>query len=113
MYCYVWKNGLSMRAWNDPDNIQPGEIFFDHPPTIEELNASFPLYNSGITVLSREERLIELTSDYDAQRTELERYLNIAVNRLQDQELAAEIRQDLDNLDIEFIQKAEVIENGD
>lgn len=111
MYCYS-NNGYSIRAWNDPNDILPGEVFFDHTPTTEELRAAFPLYNSGIPVPTKAERIKALNAIYDPQRAELERYLNLAVNRWQDQEFADEIRAELNQLDLEYNQLAEAILNG-
>jgi hypothetical protein len=35
-------NGLSFRAWNQPSNLAPGEVYFASPPTTAALEAAFP-----------------------------------------------------------------------
>jgi len=44
-YAYS-NNGASFRAWNDPANLLPGEVYFAAPPTAAQLAAAFPAYGS-------------------------------------------------------------------
>ena len=41
-------NGLSFRAWDDPNNLQAGEVYFAEPPTMAQLQAAFPGYNAAV-----------------------------------------------------------------
>lgn len=63
MPCYS-NNGYSFRAWNDPNNIMDDEIYFDHEPTVDELNAAFPLYNSGVPELSIDDQADAIEKKY-------------------------------------------------
>lgn len=66
MYCYS-NNGFTMRAWDNPEDIMSGEVFFDHAPTVEELNATFPLYNSGVPIKSIDDRAKDIKARYQQQ----------------------------------------------
>lgn len=46
MFAYS-NNGLSFRRWDDPNTLAPGEIFFDHAPTDNELAANFQNFASA------------------------------------------------------------------
>lgn len=39
-----FNNGVSFRDCGEPDQVEAGEVFFDHIPTEEELIAVFPDY---------------------------------------------------------------------
>ncbi len=43
MYAYS-DHGMAFRAWHDPRSLRPGEVFFDHHPTDEEIAQAFPNY---------------------------------------------------------------------
>jgi hypothetical protein len=47
VYAYS-NNGLSWRSWDNPNNLAPGEVFFDHIPTAAELAAAFPGYTKAV-----------------------------------------------------------------
>lgn len=47
MWAY-YNNGISFRNCGGPEQVQEGEIYFDHTPTAEELTAVFPDYPTAI-----------------------------------------------------------------
>jgi hypothetical protein len=42
-----FNDGLAWRAWEDPNDLNPGDVFFDHEPTENELRAAFPSYDAA------------------------------------------------------------------
>lgn len=63
MFCYS-NNGYTMRAVDDNYIAQEGEALFSDYATTEQLNTSFPLYNSGIPVLTLDQKLDEVDEKY-------------------------------------------------
>ncbi len=45
-------NGSAFRAWNDPANLLPGEVYFSGVPTSAQLAAAFPSY--GVVPLAQQ-----------------------------------------------------------
>ena len=45
-------NGASFRAWNEPSNLLPGEVYFAAPATPTQLAAAFPSY--GVVPLAQQ-----------------------------------------------------------
>lgn len=64
MFCYS-NNGYSMRSVDNDYIAQQGEILFTDYATIDQLNTAFPLYNSGIPILSTDEKIILIEEKYE------------------------------------------------
>lgn len=69
MFAYS-NNGYSMRAWNDPNNLLSGEIYFDHVPTIAEIQSAFPNYSNG-PILTKDQQLTALNQKYSIKLDQL------------------------------------------
>ena len=41
-------NGLAWRAWDDPNNLQAGGVYFAAAPTTAQLQAAFPGYDAAV-----------------------------------------------------------------
>lgn len=72
MYAYS-NNGHSYRAWNDPDNLLDSEVYFDHKPTIAELQAAF----SNYIITGKQIKITELNATYN------DKLSNLATNYVQ------------------------------
>lgn len=54
--------GYSWRMWKDPEKLAPGEVFFDHAPTDDEIKAVFPGYKPGLDDLQIIEEIFWVTA---------------------------------------------------
>lgn len=46
----VFNDGYSILAWNDPEDLVEGEVFFEHLPSEAELRVAFPAYAHVVEV---------------------------------------------------------------
>lgn len=76
MLCYKWNNGISMRAVDNDYVAQEGEVLFTDYATTEQLNLSFPLYNSGVPILTLDEQIVQIEETYNDKFNALEKRLN-------------------------------------
>lgn len=72
MYAYS-NNGFSMRSVDDDYVAQTGEVLFPDHATISELNLAFPLYNSGVPILTKAQKIAALNAEYDVRFQALQR----------------------------------------
>ena len=75
MFCYS-NNGYSMRSVDSDYIAQQGEALFTDYATTEQLNTTFPLYNSGIPILSTDEKIILIEETYNTKFKALQDRLN-------------------------------------
>lgn len=80
MFCYS-NNGYSMRSVDGDYIAQEGEVLFSDYATTEQLNAAFPLYNSGVPILSLDEQIALIEEKY---KTKLDMYKDLIVSAIAD-----------------------------
>jgi hypothetical protein len=95
-------------ATSDNNNIR----FGGGPWSESDENGPLFIWVENTNHLTKAQKMNALNMEYEPQRLELERYLNLAINRWQDEAYAGEIRAELDALDEEYNQKAEAIWNA-
>lgn len=61
-YAYS-NNGLTFRAWNQPNNLAQGEVYFSSIPTSDQLSVAFPGYAAAIEAMADAE---SAQATYDA-----------------------------------------------
>jgi len=66
MICYS-NNGYAMRSVSENYISQDGEALFPDYATIEQLNEAFPLYNSGVLIKTKAQKLSDLNTEYDTE----------------------------------------------
>jgi hypothetical protein len=49
----VFNEGYSILAWDDPDDLAEGEVFFEHLPSDAEIKAAFPAFDPNPVVVPR------------------------------------------------------------
>ncbi len=107
MFCYS-NNGYSMRAVDTNYVAQSGEVLFSDYATLEQLNTAFPLYNSGVPILSKSEKISALKDEYEPQFQEL--YFSWVAGTVQG-DLDA-VTEDIAALKAEYTAKLEAVNNG-
>ena len=75
MICYS-NNGYSMRSVDSDYIAQEGEVLFADYATTEQLNFAFPLYNSGLPILTIDERIMKIEESYNVKFEALQKRLN-------------------------------------
>lgn len=99
-----------MRSVDSDYIAQDGEVTFADYATTEELNTAFPLYSSGVPVLTKEQLIASLDAEYQPQFAELSRALGLA--SLAENQLGIQgIKEDYNALLSEYNNKRGVI-NG-
>ena len=97
LYCF-YDNGFKSKIVDEKYIPIAGDVIFASVPTIEELNEAFPFYNSGVPILTLDERLALLEEKYEEKFATQEKLImrTIASNHL-DQEAKKIIYQNAFN----------------
>ena len=75
MFCYS-NNGYSMRAVDNDYIALEGEVVFADYATTEQLSIAFPLYNSGVPILSLDEQIALIETKYSVYFASVEKRFN-------------------------------------
>lgn len=65
-----------MRSVDSDYIAQEGEVLFIDYATTEQLNEAFPLYNSGVPILTLDEQIMQIEESYNLKFEALQKRLN-------------------------------------